>query len=267
MTNQFAYFLKLTKLLDDDRRENSLLVKSMKKLLDTISNNRGKLKHVATWFWDLVETDQKRQLLVQCAIDGFQKAGMFSILAHGRFTLDQLVKRVPNAKSSESLGRLRTDIHRQRTHDIRWAKRVRHLTQGETRKKQGVRWKRKEVAKRRKQSLYIGLSHDIGYRMGGHDHFLPMKRNNHASAQMEADRKYHRVLCDLSHNVYAQQDAHVRLVVEQLLIILLGTFIRDLRTFHKVNASLGEDGEEGKVIRRPPGWMIWTDTSLTWTDL
>jgi hypothetical protein len=41
---------------------------------------------------------------VQCAIDGFQKAGMFSILAHGRFTLDQLVKRVPNAKSSESQG-------------------------------------------------------------------------------------------------------------------------------------------------------------------
>jgi hypothetical protein len=104
ITDQFAYYLKLTKLLDDDRRENSLLVKTVKKLLDTISNNRGKLKHVATWFWDLVETDQKRQLLVQCAIDGFRKAGIFSIIAHGRFTFDQLVKSAPNAKSSESQG-------------------------------------------------------------------------------------------------------------------------------------------------------------------
>jgi hypothetical protein len=69
--------------------------------------------------------------------------------------------------------------------------------------------------------------------MGGHDHFLPMKRNNHASAQMEADRKYHRVLCYLSGNVYAQQDAHVRLVVEQMLVTLFRTYIWTPKDFSR----------------------------------
>jgi hypothetical protein len=41
---------------------------------------------------------------VDCAIDGFQKAGMFSILADGKFTLEQLIKSAQNAKSSSSQG-------------------------------------------------------------------------------------------------------------------------------------------------------------------
>jgi hypothetical protein len=69
--------------------------------------------------------------------------------------------------------------------------------------------------------------------MGGHDHFLPKKRNNHAFAHMEADRKYHCVLCDLSHNVYAQQDAHVRLVVEQMLVTLFRTYIWTPKDFSR----------------------------------
>ena len=104
ITDQFDYFLKITKLIEDEKRKHSLLTKTMKDLLDAIANNHGQLQHIETWFWDLVESDQKRQLLVNCAIDGFQKAGVFDLLADGKFTLDQLVKKAPNARTTGGQG-------------------------------------------------------------------------------------------------------------------------------------------------------------------
>lgn len=61
--------------------------------------------------------------------------------------------------------------------------------------------------------------------MRGHDHFLPKQHTYHAYAYVNADRKYHRVLCDLSDNVYAQRDELIRLVVEQFWVTLLGTYV------------------------------------------
>lgn len=104
ITDQFTYFLKITKLIEDEKRKHSLLTKTMKELLNAISNSRGHLQVIETWFWDLVESDRKRQLLVDCAIDGFQKAGMFDLLADGKFTLDQLVKKAPNARTTGGQG-------------------------------------------------------------------------------------------------------------------------------------------------------------------
>lgn len=74
----------------------------MKELLDAIANSREQPRHIEPWFWDLVESDQKRQLLASCARDGFQKAGTSMLLADGNSTLDQFVKEAPDAKASSS---------------------------------------------------------------------------------------------------------------------------------------------------------------------
>lgn len=97
-SDQFDHFLKITKLLEDDKRKHSLLTKTMKELLDAIANSRERLQHIEPWIWDLVESDQKRQLLVKYAIDGLQEAGIFTLLADGKFTLDRHVKKAPNAR-------------------------------------------------------------------------------------------------------------------------------------------------------------------------
>lgn len=222
---QLNYHLKITKLIEDDKRKNSLLAKTMKELLDAIANSREQLRHIESWLWNLVDSDQKRQLLVNCAIDGFQQAGIFVLLADGKFTLDQLVKEAPDAKRSKSQGvYARVYVAFERMTFVEALKFFdgRKLSREKAKE---LDEKRKSLAKKRTSSLYVGSSHKIGFRMRGHDHFLPKKYTYHASAHVDADRKYYRVLCDLSDNVYAQQDDHIRLVVEQLLVTLLGTYV------------------------------------------
>lgn len=80
--------------------------------------------------------------------------------------------------------------------------------------------------------------------MASHDHFLPKKYGGiHAYAHKEAVRRYYRILCHLDDNAYAQQDGHVRLVIEQLLIILLGTYRLDNRTVSRFVDYLFGDRE------------------------
>jgi hypothetical protein len=275
ITNEIEYFIKITKLIEDDKRKHSLLTKTMKEILEAIANSRDQLQHIEAWFWDLVGSDQKRQLLVECAIDGFQKAGIFMLLAEGRFTLDQLVDKAPNAKTSGGQGvyariylaKKRMSFHEQdkATYDLR---KLRQLLseQGILRTalaekckstaeqrdlrillanlRKSIAGQRKSIAEQRnllaeqsKSSLYIGSSRAIMSRMASHDHFLPKKFFGiHPVAHSEATKKYYRVLCNLDDNDYAKQDDRVRLVVEQLLIILLGTYVLDLRTARKVDA-------------------------------
>ena len=81
-------------------------------------------------------------------------------------------------------------------------------------------------------------------RMASHDHFLPKKYGGiHAYAHKEAVRRYYRILCHLDDNPYAQQDEHIRLVIEQLLIILLGTYSLDNRTVSRFVDYLFGDRE------------------------
>ena len=277
ITDQMSYFFKINKLIEDEKRKHSLVVKTMTELLDAFSNSRERLQHIETWFWDLVESEHKRQLLVECAIDGFEKAGIFMLLADGRFTLDQLVKKAPNAKNSGGQGvyariylakqrmslaqkhnaaaalrsicqsiderqRLRKSLYDHRTSiaaqcDLR--KSLAGLRKSIAIQRKVMAQQRKSLAEQSISSLYIGSSRSIMSRMASHDHFLPKKYAGiHPTAHEEATRKYYRVLCDLSDNAYAQQDDRIRLVVEQLLIILLGTYICDLRTVDRVFAFL-----------------------------
>jgi len=225
VTDRFDYSRKITKLIEDDKRKNSLLAKTMKELLDAIANSREQLPHIEPWFWKLVEGGQERQLLVDCAMDGFQKAGTFMLLADGKFTLDQLVKDAPNAKASSSQGvYARVYVVGERMTFFELCKFLdgRKLPRE---KEKELNEKRRSLAAKRTSSLYIGSSHHMGSRMRGHDHFLPKQHTYHAYAYDNADRKYSRVLCDLSDNVYAQRDEHIRLVVEQLLVTLLGTYV------------------------------------------
>ena len=189
ITDQMSYFLKINKLIEGERRKQSLLVKTMKELLDAISRSREQLQLIQPWFWNLVETDQKRQLIVECAVEGFQKAGVYPLLEDGVFTIDQLVKSAPIASKAEVPGV----------------------------------YARLYLAKR-KSGLYIGSSGNIMSRMKGHNKNLPKARGLQANAYARAIGKHQRVLCDLNDNTFAQQDEHIRLVIEQLLVILLGTY-------------------------------------------
>lgn len=197
VTDQMSYFLKINKLIEGERRKQSLLVKTMKELLDAISRSRGQLPLIQPWFWNLVETDQERQLVIECAVEGFQKAGVYTLLEDGVFTIDQLVKSAPIASKAEVPGV----------------------------------YARLYLAKR-KSALYIGSSGNIMSRMKGHEKYLPKAGGLHANAHARAIGKRHRVICDLNDNIFAQQDEHIRLVIEQLLIILLGTYaISEIENF------------------------------------
>ena len=123
-----------TKLLEHENCHHSLLARTMKEILDAISCDREQLQHIKPWFWNLVDTDLKRQLVVECAIEGFQKAGLYTILEGGVFTIDEVVKRAPNAKKAEVPGV----------------------------------YARLYLAKR-KSGLYVGSSGNIMSRMEGHD--------------------------------------------------------------------------------------------------
>lgn len=239
-TYQFDYFLKITKLLEDDKRKHSLLVRTMKELLDTMSESRGQLQHIETWFWDLVESDHKRQLLVECAVDGFEKAGIFSLLADGKFTLAQLIKSAPNARKSGGEG-VYTRLYLTER-GLTWPEereelsKQRKLLPGQP---HSIAEQRESLPKRRETSLYVGSSREMMSKMASHDHFLPKQYCGiHATAHTKALRRYCRVLCDLNNNVYAQQNGRIRLVVQQLLIILLGTYVVDNKTFWKVSAYI-----------------------------
>lgn len=224
-TDQLDYSRKITKLIEDDKRKHSLLVKTMKELLDAMSKSREQLQHIETWFWDLVESDRKRQLLVDCAVEGFEKAGVFTLLADGNFTLGQLVKKAPHAKTTSGQGvYARLDL----VHDLMALAELREFVVGHKvipGKSEAFKTKRKALAEKRYSSLYIGSSRDIGNIIDSQDHFLPGRKTDHGYAHVSAVKKYSRVLCDLSDNVYAQQDAHIRLVVEQVLVTLLGTYV------------------------------------------
>lgn len=224
--DQLDYFRKITKLIGDEKRKNSLLVKTMKELLDTISNSREQLQQVEPWFWDLVESDQKRQLLVKCAIEGLQKAGIFSLLADGNCTLGQLVKGAPDAKNSNSQGvyaRLYLTREYMARADVREI--LAEHRGSRSAQDKALLEKDKLLAQQRSSFLYVGSSGRISSRMGGHDHFLAKKHTDHARAYSDAIKKSYLVLCDLNDNVLAQQDARIRLVVEQMLVTLLGTYI------------------------------------------
>jgi len=185
-----------TKLLEHENCHHSLLARTMKEILDAISCDREQLQHIKPWFWNLVGTDLKRQLVVECAIEGFQKAGLYTILEGGVFTIDEVVKRAPNAKKAEVPGV----------------------------------YARLYLAKR-KSGLYVGSSGNIMSRMG-HDNKLRKASSLHARAHARAIGKHHRVLCDLNDNTFAQQNEQIRLVIEQLLVILLGTYaISDIQDF------------------------------------
>lgn len=200
---------KITKMLVDHKSRQCLLVKTMEELLDATVDYRGELQNVETWFWDLTESNRKRQLLVECAIEGFEKAGNFTLLADGMFTLDQIVEIAPNA---------------------------------ETVAVPGV-YARLYLAKR-KSALYVGSSGNIMGRMESHNYFLPKCYTMHSRAHKRAIRK-HLVLCDLDGNVYAQQDENVRLVIEQLLIIVFGDYATsDLGSFiarREIQTSMNDD--------------------------
>lgn len=181
---------KLLEELEDGKRKNSPLARTMKDILDTIANSRGILQHIEDWFWDLVYSDRDRQLLVECAIEGILKAGLFTILEDGKFTLDQLVKKALTARKAEGPGV----------------------------------YIRVYLFKRRKSALYIGSSGHMMHRMKGHDSRLIEYITPHGRAYRRAIKKHYRVLCDLGGNAYAEQDKRVRLVIEQLLVILFGTY-------------------------------------------
>jgi hypothetical protein len=188
-TGQIDHSRGNTKLLEDEKWKHSLLARTMKELLDAISNSREQLQHIEPWFWNLVENDQKRQLLVECAVEGFQKAGIYTLLEDGVFTIDQLVKTAPNAKKAEVPGI----------------------------------YARLYLAKS-KSALYVGSSGNVVSRMEGHDRNFPRWGSLHANAYARAIGKHYRVLCDLNDNIYALQDERIRLVIEQLVVILLGTY-------------------------------------------
>lgn len=184
--------------------------------------------------------------MVQCAVGGLQKAGIFSLLADGNFTLGQLVtsaRTVPESKGQGVYARIFLAAKRKaianpcNSYELLAEQ---HKPVAETRMSisEQCDW----LAQQRVSSLYIGSSPCVCHQMASSDYyFASMYANRHASMYTKAGRNYYRVLCDLNDNVHAQKDGHIRLVVEQLLIILLGTFVRDLRTFHKVYAFLGEE--------------------------
>ena len=103
ITDQMSYFFKINKLIEE-KRKHSLLIKTMRELLDAIFNSRERLQHIETWFWDLVENDEKRQLVIECAVEGFQKAGVYTLLEDGVFTIDQLIKSAPIPSTQVSAG-------------------------------------------------------------------------------------------------------------------------------------------------------------------
>ena len=172
--------------------DESLLAKTMKQLLVAISDNREHLQCIRTWFWDLVESEEKRQMLVGCATEGFHKAGSYALLQDGAFTLDHLVKKAQAAKFAEVEG-----VY------------VRIYMHGHN---------------GRNSSLYIGSSGNVKSRMKGHNWNLRQHNSIHARAHQRAVGKRHRVLCNLDGNMYAQRHLGIRLVVEQLLVILLRTY-------------------------------------------
>jgi hypothetical protein len=177
-----------------DSKPSSLLAKTMKQLLDTIFNSRDQLQNIGLWFWDMIATDQKRTRLVDIAVNGFKKAGTYTLLEDGVFTLDQLLKKAPDASKE---------------------------------KVQGVYARLYTLVKKHKSSMYVGSSNQISRRMKEHDDYLDKHHNAHAVAFRAAGKKANRdylVLCNLDGNAFAEADDHVRLVVEQLLVILLGTY-------------------------------------------
>jgi hypothetical protein len=129
---------------------------------------------------------------VECAIGGFKKAGSYTLLKDGVFTLDQLIKKAQSAKNAEVEGvYARIYMH-------------------------GVG--------QRTSSLYAGSSSNIKSRMEGHNRSLRKQGTLHTLVYRRAARRRHRVLCNLDGNIYAQQNSGIRVVVEQLLVILLGTW-------------------------------------------
>jgi hypothetical protein len=170
----------------------SRLEQTMKQILDTVCNDRQQLPNIGLWFWNLVETDQRRIIMVDSAVEGFKKAGTFELLRNGEFTLDQLVKKAPSASKAKLI--------------------------------EGVYTRLYTIVEKHKSSLYVGSSFDISARMTQHDNYLPTHRSAHSNAYNQAVKQDFSVLCDLSDNLYARQDSQVRLVVEQLLVILLGTY-------------------------------------------
>ena len=177
-----------------DPRPNSLLARTIKQLLDTIFNSRDQLQNIAMWFWEMTATDQKREALAKIAVDGFKKAGTYELLKDGVFTLDRLLKIAPDASKA---------------------------------KVQGVYARLYTLVKDRNSALYVGSSFQIAKRMKEHDDYLDKHQNAHAvafkAAKIKANRDY-LVLCNLDDSAQAQADDNVRLVVEQLLVILLGTY-------------------------------------------
>ena len=175
--------------------------------------------------------------MVDCAVEGFEIAGVFTLLADDTFTLGQLVKTTPNARDSSNQG---VYARLYLAHELMTLAEIREFVIGHKvipGESKAFDAKLKSLAEQRYSSLYIGSSRHIGHRLESHDHSLPKRNTDHARAHVEAIKKYTRVLCDLSDNIYAQQDARIRLVVEQLLVTLLGTFVWRLFQAHRKAAK------------------------------
>jgi hypothetical protein len=50
ITDQLNYFLKISQLIEDDKRKHSLLTETMKELLEAIASSREQLQHIEAWF-------------------------------------------------------------------------------------------------------------------------------------------------------------------------------------------------------------------------
>jgi len=196
----------------------SLLAKTMKQLLEAISETREQLQCIRPWFWDLVKSEEKRQILVDCAIVGFQKAGSYAILEDGACTLGQLVKKAQSAKFAEVDG-VYARIYMHGFERPNW-------------------------------SLYIGSSGNIKAKMKDHNWIQRRRDGHHARAYEGAIGKRHRVLCNLDGDIYAQQNLGVRLVVEQLLVIMLGTYMtHNLHNYIACDDGRWVEGFKARFIR------------------
>lgn len=100
------------------------------------------------------------------------------------------------------------------------------------------------MKKRDLSRLYVGSCFDIKSVMRNHNRFLPNCYDEHALAHRRAVGKHYTVLCNLSDNAYAQRDKRIRLVIEQLLVILLGTYCTGdlLDRVERVEGQLNQQG-------------------------